>query len=104
GEGDGDGHPPLLRSQVRVGRGRRDLPRAERRALAARQAERHLLPRGRICEPTARRLRPAPGVVAQKRWLPPPRGPRSRSGLGCPRLTPTIVASALAVLGSRIVT
>ena len=54
-----DGHPSLLGSQVRLGRGRRDLSGAGRRALAARQTERNALSRGRLPGASARRFHSA---------------------------------------------
>ncbi len=54
-----DRDPSLLGSQVRIGRGRRDLRRAARRALAARQTERNALPGGGVRIAPAGRVHPA---------------------------------------------
>ena len=63
----GHGRPSLLRSQVRLRRGRRHLSGEGWRPLAARQAERDLLPRRRLRAAAAAGVHASPGLVAEPR-------------------------------------
>src|SRR3954451_11780684 len=74
-----DRDPSFLRPQVRLRRGRRDLPGEGRQKLAARDTERNLLPGGRVRGAAAPGCRRACGLVARSGGFRH-RGGRARAG------------------------